>query len=100
MWNPNLMLNGLAARVLVPTVIQEVSNLQRHMQRRYILTCSVFTILWCVERWLCKQEIVIFWLCTKILKYALLKKPLHEVPIFNQTMSHRVLENKCNCYQQ
>jgi hypothetical protein len=94
MQDSNLMLSGLAVRVLVPVVIQEISNFQRYLQKRYILTCSVFTVLWCVERWFCKQEIVIFWLCTKILKYALLKKSLHEVPIFNQTMSHRVLENK------
>jgi hypothetical protein len=61
---------------------------------RKILTCGVFAVLWGVKRWLCKQEIVILWLCTKILKNTLLKKPFHEVPVFNQTMSHRILQNK------
>jgi hypothetical protein len=69
----------------VTIIIQESIN---------ILTCSVFTVLWGVKRWLCKQEIVILWLCTKILKDTLLKKPFHEVPVFNQTMSYRILENK------
>jgi hypothetical protein len=71
-------------------IIQKFSNLQS----RCVLTCSVFTVLWGVERWLCKQEIVILRFCTKILKDTLLEKPLHEVPVFNQTMSHRILEKK------
>jgi hypothetical protein len=68
--------------------------IHRYLQSRCSLTCSVFTVLWGVERWFCKQEIVILRLCTKILKNALLKKPLHEVPILNQTMAHRILEKK------
>lgn len=54
-------------------------------------TCSVFPVLWSVKWRFSQEEIVVLWLCTKILEYTLLHELFHQIPVFHNTMSYRVL---------
>lgn len=52
----------------------------------------VLSVLWCIERWLCQQEVMVSRFSTKVLEDALLQETLHQVPVLDDTMPNGILQ--------
>lgn len=59
-----------------------------------LVTGSVLAVLGCVERWLGEQKVVVFGLGAQIFEDTLLQEALHQVPVFDDAVPHRILKNK------